>query len=327
MRLPHNLIQSPFFSFSKAEELIGALGIDQADPESASILALSLRGLPPITSRHTLATMLGVNPGLIWSISRRPKRYYRYFEIRSGQKIRKITVPKVALKIIQKWLGYHFSRAFEPSPHVYGFVPGRSHIEAAHAHFGAEWAISVDISSFFQTTPEYLINKSLCKLGYEPESAKLIGSLTCLDGFLAQGSPASPALSNICFAEVDESLAKLSAVYECTLTRYADDIVMSGRGGIPGKLREELKELFAATPWRLAPEKETLQPLKGRIKIYGFIVNGNKVRTTKGYRNKLRAYEHILQTKGEKAINRKIMTGHTQYAKHVETVLNRLNHK
>ena len=269
--------------------------------------------------------MLGVNPGLIWSLATRPNRYYRTFNIPKGKGTRRITAPCVALKIIQKWLGYHLARAVPPQPHVYGFVPGRSHVDAAHIHCGAQWAISVDISNFFQTTPASLVMNTLKQLGYSDSSAMLLTMLTCYHGFLAQGAPSSPTLSNLCFSETDMALIRLSERYGCRITRYADDVALSGQGSMPAELRDELRNIFNTTPWSLAPDKESIQPVKGRIKIYGLVVNGSHVRMTKGYRNKLRAYAHILSTRGDQVTDRHVLTGHVQYARHVENTLERLS--
>ena len=312
--------------FSRIEELIEALGLDPDKAETAQLLTLSEQGLPPVTSRHSLASMLGVNPGLIWSLANRSHRYYRTFEIPKGRGTRRITAPRVALKIIQKWLGYHIARAISSPPHVYGFVPGRSHIEAAHVHRGAEWALSVDIASFFQTTPASLVMGSLRQLGYDSAAARLLTSLTCYGDSLAQGAPSSPALSNLCFAETDTTLVRLSERHACRITRYADDIVFSGQGSMPLELRSELRQVFETVPWKLAPEKESVQPIKGRIKIYGLLVNGPCVRMTKGYRNKVRAYEYILATRGNEVADRRVLIGHVQYVRHVETILARISH-
>jgi len=269
--------------------------------------------------------MLGVNPGVVWSLVSRPERYYRTFDIPKGRGTRKIAAPRVALKIIQKWLGYHLARAVPPLAHVYGFVPGRSHIGAAYIHRRAEWALSVDITNFFQTTPGSLVTSTLEQLGYSKEAAAQLTSLTCYLGFLAQGAPSSPALSNLCFAEADAALVRLSQRYACKITRYADDVVLSGQGSMPSELRDELRLVFDTTPWRLAPEKERVQPLNGRVKIHGLVVHGPRVTTTKGYRNKLRAYSHILSTRGERATGRHVLIGHVQYAQHVEATLQRLS--
>lgn len=325
MRLPQQLLESPLFLFTRVEELLEARGLAPNDGETAQILELIARRLPPITSMPCLATMLGVNPGVVWSLINRPERYYRTFQIPKGRGTRTIAAPRVALKIIQKWLGYHFARAVPAPPHVYGFVPGRSHIGAAYVHRGAEWSLSVDITNFFQTTPASMVQVALERLGYSKETARPLTSLTCYYGFLTQGAPSSPALSNLCFAETDAALVSLSQRHACRITRYADDIVLSGQGSIPPELPDELRKVFDTTPWKLAPEKERVQPIKGRIKIHGLVVHGQRVRTTKGYRNKLRAYAHILSTRGERTHGRQVLIGHVQYAQHVEATLQQLS--
>ena len=191
-------------------------------------------------------------------------------------------------------------------------------------HRRAEWALSVDIENFFQTTPAYLVTKSLVELGYSATAATLMTSLTCYNRALAQGAPSSSTLSNICFGEIDSKLAQLAKHYECRLTRYADDIVFSGRGSMPPSLRGELRSVFEGAPWKLAPEKERVQPIKGRIKVYGLLVNGATVRMTKGYRNKVAAYKHILETRGDNVDNPRALKGHVQYAQHVERKLREL---
>jgi hypothetical protein len=162
------------------------------------------------------------------------------------------------------------------------------------------------------------------RLGCDEAASDLLMSLTCYQGFLAQGAPSSPPLSNLCFADADAALVHLSGRHACRITRYADDIVLSGRGSVPATLRDELRLVFEATPWTLAPEKERIQPYRGRIKIHGLVVRGGSLRTTKGYRNKLRAYAHILSTRGERVTDRRVLIGHLQYARHVEATLERL---
>ncbi len=83
--------------------------------------------------------------------------------------------------------------------------------------------------------------------------------------------------------------------------------------------------MFDATALKRAPEKVIVQPLKGRIKIHGLVVHGPSVRTTKGYRNKLRAYSHILSTRGERATGHHVLIGHVQYAQHVDATFQQLS--
>jgi len=317
MRLPHHLVSAPLFLFEDPNQLIQALGARVNAAQIDEILALTDLGLPPVVSQEALATMIGVNSGLIWSLVNRPMKHYRVFEIPKGQGVRTITAPKVVLKTVQKWLSVHFSKSYVPSHHVYGFVSGKSHIDAAMAHVSATWAYSADLRHFFESTPELAVVDALRHLGYGEQSSRLVAKLCCFHGSLAQGAPTSPTLSNVCFRLMDDSLLQLAEKYNCKVTRYADDIVFSGNGEFSTDLQAELHERLALTPWKIAQGKESTQPIKGRIKVHGLLIKQDGVRLTKGYRNQVRAFAHILATRNTAADNYHKLIGHIEYARHV----------
>lgn len=292
------------------------MGEATSTEEFTEIARLVSLGLPPISSRTALATMFGINPGLIWSFEKYPRLHYRTFTIPKGKGggFRTIDAPRVALKIIQKWLSVHLERVFIPAPHVFGFVTGRSHVDAAISHCSSQWVFSADISDYFQTTPIKLVIESLIGGGFSPEIASLLANLTCLGGNLAQGAPSSPVLSNLCFKFVDVSLSEIATRYGVRMTRYADDIVFSGEGACPNELEADVKQLFANGPWKLSAKKTKLDVLPSRLKVHGLLVHRSQVRLTKGYRNKLRAYRHLLAKNGIKDADLASVRGHLHYA-------------
>ncbi|MDE3022423.1 MAG: RNA-directed DNA polymerase [Pseudomonadota bacterium] len=318
MKLPPPFLDSPFFLFSDLAEFSKALGEEVRPEEMEQIQALVEKLLPPVTSRYTLATMFGINPGLIWSMENRTHRYYRSFTIPKGQTVRRIDAPKVALKIIQKWLSVQLERLFVPPQHVFGFISGRSHIQAAAVHTGARWVFSVDIRNFFPTTPEALVRENLERLGFTISGACLLARLSCLRGALAQGAPTSPALSNICFNAMDAQLADIANDFSVRVSRYADDIVFSGTSEFPTKLQEAVSALFESTTWVLAEEKTELARLPQRLKVHGLLVHGNVVRLTKGYRHRLRAYRHLLAKGAVGNGDLKKVIGHLSYGDYIE---------
>lgn len=318
MRLPHLLLESPFFLLGNLAELRKVLGDLITPDEFAFVEALAERGLPPVTSRYTLAALFGLNPGVIWSMEHRTPRYYRSFSIPKGQRFRRIDAPRVALKIIQKWLSVHLERAFAPPQHVYGFVKGRSHIQAAMVHTGARWVFSVDIRDFFQTTPQSLVGGSLETLGFRPHGAALIASLTCLRGALAQGAPTSPVLSNICFRDIDAALIQIAEDFSVRVTRYADDIVFSSVDQYPAGLQDAVLGLFVQGPWELAEDKTEFNCFPQRLKVHGLLVHGEVVRLTKGYRHRLRAYRHLLGKEAIRDADVRKVTGHLRYGDYIE---------
>lgn len=319
MRPSHPLFESPYFQFKDFATLLRSLGEEVGASEREEILRLNQLGLPPISSRLLLAALIGVNPGLIWSFCKRPNKHYRIFRIPKGKQFRTITAPRVALKIIQKWLSVQLQKHYVAPDHVFGFVPGRSHLLAAQRHSSAEWIVSVDVHSFFSTTPQKNVEEAFLQLGYNAQSAQLFGQLTCFLGNLAQGAPTSPIISNMCFAHLDARMHALAIEHGARLTRYADDIVFSGIGIIPENLLPAIQQVFSGSPWALAEEKTEVAQLPNRLKVHGLLVHGENIRLTKGYRNRLRAYAHLKKSNAVLTDASKI-EGHLQYGRSVSKI-------
>ncbi|MEC5385530.1 reverse transcriptase family protein [Uliginosibacterium sp. H3] len=316
MKLPRPFVESRYFQFSSLSELKKALeGMDE--PSFAEMHRLDSLQLPPIANAQVLATMFGINPGIIWSFVTRPQQHYRSFSIPKGNGVRNIDAPRVALKVLQKWLSIRFQEAYSPPSHVFGFIPGSSHVKAAAIHCGAQWVFSIDVQNFFPTTPFGLVESSLASLGFNNQTSILLAQLCCLHGFLAQGAPTSPVLSNLCFGAIDAKLAEFSQKYNVRLSRYADDIVFSGIGAFPEGLKEESIGLFVGSPWCLAEGKIEFSSLPDRLKVHGLLVHGETVRLTKGYRNKLRAYSHLIQKNAIDGENLNKIKGHLIYGNYV----------
>jgi hypothetical protein len=154
-------------------------------------------------------------------------------------------------------------------------------------------------------------------LGYSPEASQMLARLCCYLGFLAQGAPSSPVVSNLAFREIDNRLIQISEKFDVRFSRYADDIVFSGRGEFPEEIRAEASGLLAGTPWMLSPEKTVLDQLPRRLKVHGLLVHGTEVRLTKGYRNKLRTYAYLME-KGRIVEDDKLrVSGHLRYGQQV----------
>ncbi|WP_229005572.1 reverse transcriptase family protein [Roseibium aggregatum] len=301
--------------------LIKALGDFSDDEERQLILEYCAQDLPPVTSVISLAVMTGFNPGFIWSIVSRPHKHYRSFPILKGKNAppRIINAPKVGLKAIQSWLSIHWVRKFDHHPNSFGFIPGRSHAHAARCHVGAEWVFSVDIKDFFPSIQEDRVLKALQCLGYKAgDGTTLLTRMLCLDGALSQGSPASPVISNMILRGLDERLLALSLELGIVFTRYADDIVFSGKGQPPKALLEKVVNEVNGDGWTIAEDKLYTSILPARLKVHGLLVHGASVRLTKGYRNRIRAYRHLLAEGKISKDDLSSVLGHVSYADFVE---------
>lgn len=319
MRLPHPSTGCLGFLAQDAEELLKLVGEEATEDEAQLIRHYFQAGLPPVTSRASISAMFGFNEGFVWSLLNRTRRHYRRFEIPKGQTTRTIYAPKVGLKTVQKWLSVHFQNRWSTHESVYGFVPGRSHLAAAAQHVGSSWVASVDIENFFPSVSLGKVRTALEQLGYTDEFSKeAITTLTCLGIGLTQGAPTSPVISNIVLNKLDIALAAYASTNGYTYTRYADDIVMSGSSGSPDEAVEAIRSMITGDGWKVAEGKTTVDRLPGRLKVHGLLVHGDRIRLTKGYRNRLRAYRHLMANGKVRQEDVARIKGHLEFAASVD---------
>jgi RNA-directed DNA polymerase len=310
----------PFLiSFSDAAQFLRELPEDLRVQYQDSFSLLASKKLPPIVSVRCLATLFGFSPRFVGAMVHHPEHYYRSFSIQKGKKKRVIHAPKVALKVIQKWFGHHLAEALKFNNCVYGFIKGRSAIMAAAVHCGANWVYSVDIEDFFPTTRIDKVRESLINLGYSWHGAEIAAQLFCYKGALAQGSPASPALSNLVFQNADVRLQALAEDLGLSYTRYADDITFSGQREVPEQLRLQVKEIIAWGGWKVSKSKEILAQRPNRLRVHGLLVHGLTPRLTKGYRNRIRAFEHLLEAGKVNTYEAAKVRGHLSFANSVKS--------
>lgn len=305
-------------SYSSLDDYLEALDPGLRRLHEGRIRRLVDQGLPPVVSARCLAVLFGYSTKFINALSQQNWKYYRTFVIRQGRKRRTIQAPKVALKVIQKWFEFHLSRAITVDDNVFGFVPFKSAPLAAAQHVNARWVYSVDIQDFFPSTLRTVVESALIGIGYSERAASLLGGLLCYRSSLAQGSPASPILSNLVFRELDHQLKAIADENQIRFTRYADDIVFSGVGQFPEKIKDQVKALFEGTCWTLSEEKEYFSEIPKRLKVHGLLVHGERPRLTKGYRNRIRAYKHLLETGKVKDEDIPRIKGHIKYAESID---------
>ena len=312
MRAPPFLV-----SFDSAEEYFSALSDETISLHKNQIIDLINKRLPPLVSIRCLAVLFGFSPKFIGSLLTHTEKYYRVFKIKKGKKIRQIQAPKIGLKVIQKWLTEHLSKTVQLEECAYGFVPGKSYVHAAKKHLNAKWIYSVDIENFFQTTSILKVKEVFLKLGYCEKGAKIVSTLCCYNGYLAQGSPASPVLSNLIFTNLDKIISVEAEKLGITYTRYADDLVFSGKEEFPEEIKK-VKNLIEEAGWKISEKKEHFSKLPNRLKVHGLLVHGDFVRLTKGYRNKIRAFRYLMQANkvDKKDVSR--IGGHITLAHHIE---------
>ncbi len=323
MRVSMSKTPPPFISFENRDTYLNALG-DLKTKYGESISALINKNLPPIVSINCLAVLFGYSSSFMSAIFKNPETHYRIFKIKkSNNKLREIQAPKVALKVIQRWFAQYLDKGQSSnySDNAFGFIKGRTTIHGAQKHCMAKWVYSLDIKNFFRSITKEMLESHMKNIGYPEKSSKLISQLCCYEGRLSEGSPVSPVLSNLIFKNTDNKIKSYVSKTQITYTRYADDLAFSSKEDIPiEKLRtikDQIKKIIMNDHWRLNEEKERFARYPERLKVYGLLVHGKKPRLTKGYRNKLRAFKHLLKNNLISKDKEKIQ-GHLAYANAIE---------
>ena len=152
------------------------------------------------------------------------------------------TVYKVRqdLRVIQKTILTAITTQVTFPEYVQGFVRRRSIITNARLHLSQKLLLHADIKDFFESIETPQVAESFESLGCQKEIAFVFAKLCTLNGFLPQGSSASPALANLVCKYLDIDLKTLADTHKCRFSRYEDDITFSGDSLPPSERVEAL---------------------------------------------------------------------------------------
>lgn len=184
---------------------------------------------------------------------------------------------------------------------AFAYVSGRCAVDAVRRHQRnqSRWFLKIDFSNFFgSTTPEFLT--SMLKMIYPfsaifnwPMGARQLTKaldLCFLNGGLPQGTPISPMLTNLMMIPIDHRLCNDLVKQGFVYTRYADDILISGKYSFMFTdmckyIRGVLEEFKA--PFTIKPEKTRYGSSSGENWNLGVMLNKDN-QITVGWKNKAR---------------------------------------
>lgn len=232
-----------------------------------------------------------------------------YIPKKNGDK-RLISAPNKKLKKIQEKLAYILNLIYNPKICAYGFVRNKSVVDNAKRHIKKQDILNIDLKDFFTQFHFGRVRGMLLSKPYElgKEAATTIAQLTCHNGFLPQGAPTSPILTNMLCVPLDNSLMQFAKKYGLTYTRYADDLTFSSHGECLFErivfkdndnliLCDELQKIFEKHSIVVNKNKITIRNRCSRQEVTGIIVN-KFPNTRREYYKQLRAILHNCQRYG-----------------------------
>ncbi|SMQ71561.1 reverse transcriptase family protein [Agreia sp. VKM Ac-1783] len=340
-------------AFVAAREAGRVITLARLETVAASMAPTSL-AVPSIAGLGELADFLEVSPSqLDWLTdtahwNRRTPRgrlhHYSYdWLLRPGRTPRLLEVPTPRMRRVQRRvLGDILSR-LPLNDAAHGFVPGRSAATGAAAHVGAETVITLDLRNFFARVPARRVFSVFRQAGYPEAVAHALTGLcthavppwvgarmpaggstenraalrrAISESHLPQGSPTSPALSNLAVRRLDSRLSGWAEASGAMYTRYADDLAFSG-----DRLRGRAAVAFIAGVERIVrDEGHVLNGSKTRIagrgasqRVTGLVVNDG-VAVDRAFFDELKAILHNCVTHGPRTQNR---AGHPDFRAHL----------
>ena len=275
------------------EEVSQLLGPGQSDRQR-----LGRHGLPELSDAKSIAAAMGISIGELrfLAFDRRvaKRHHYRRFLVpkkTGGERL--ISAPMPRLKAAQRWVLDQVLAKVPIHGAAHGFVEGRSICTNAAPHARAETVVNLDLADFFPSVGWLRVRGLLTALGYAPAAATILALLCTerevdeieLDGecwfvgrgdrVLPQGSPASPAITNLLCRRLDARLTGLSRKHGATYTRYADDLTFSWAkpGGEVGKLIAAVERIVSDEGFAVHPNKTRVMRKGRRQEVTGLVVN------------------------------------------------------
>jgi hypothetical protein len=189
----------------------------------------------------------------------------------------------------------------------------------AAPHLGAAVLLKFDLTDFFPTFHYFRVMGLFASLGYpvgvgrfasRDEAREVAPTLARLctyttdprrfgDGFMPQGAPTSPALSNLVCRALDARLDGLAHRSGGAYTRYADDLTFSFPAGFDkiGRFRWWVDQVCHQEGFLVNPKKSRVIRRSQRQTVTGIVTN-DALRVPRDQRRRFRAILHNCRVHG-----------------------------
>jgi len=253
--------------------------------------------LPVIFDHHHLQILCGYRAEFLYAASNASERFYRTFEIvkRTGG-YRTISEPLTDLKAVQTWILNNILSKIPISDAAKAFRRGHSIKSGARFHLRQPVVLRIDMRDFFPSLKTPFIHSVFRKIGYSKAVSGLLAGLVTFQGALPQGAPTSPTLSNILFRPIDETLLQKAKLEGGRYSRYADDLVFSGKLDVNEKL-STVRKLIEPLGLRINSTKTRVMHQWQRQIVTGIIVN-QKLSVERTWRRRIRQEVYFITKYG-----------------------------
>ena len=249
------------------------------------------------------------------------KHYHNVFIPKSDGTKRKLSVPDLILKSVQRAIADNILAHYPVSKYATAYKVGSSVQKNARPHVKKEKILKLDIEGFFDNI---IYSKVKDIVFYEEKYSEPIRILLTMLCYyresLPQGAPTSPAITNIMMYDFDERIGAYCSEREIAYTRYCDDMAFSGafdEKEVIAIVKAELQKLGLF----LKNRKTAIISNTKRQTVTGIVVN-EKINLTKEYKKKIRQEMYYIKRFGIDSHLKKI--GILEKEQYIDSLLGRI---
>ena len=301
----HNINQSPLYKLSSRKKL------------AHNILKISVSNMENIANKDDS---------------------YEKFDIKQGNKSRRIEIPKPALNNIHKRIFFLLKKIEKPD-YLQSGIKDRSYITNAKEHATNAPIAKIDIQRFFPSISKVMVyNFFRDTMKCSQDISAILAKLCTCDNHVPTGSCISQSIAYYSTLPLFERISKISTENDVKFTLYVDDMTFSGNNATPEFLWE-IKKLIHS--FGLKYHKCHFFPKYSNKFVTGVLIRGNsiKVRASK-HRMIWEMLEELKQGPSVNENRKDQILGHMSAAGQIEprfletaklirtkTKFNRVNHK
>ena len=247
-----------------------------------------------LKTKKKLAKLLRISVEKLKFLAASEDLYFEFPKKKSDGGSRLISAPRDDLKKVQKRIADLLQR-IAPPDYLFAPVSGRSYVDNAAHHLGADSLSLLDIEDFF---PNCTANKVIWffrkEMGCSPDVAAILRGIVTRSDSLPQGSPCSPILAYLCYVDMWEEIEHLVNQSGCRLSVYADNLTVSG-DLVPENIVWEIKKTLQRHGHKHKLKKERRR-FKKPVEITGVIFRGNELLAPNRQHKKLSETRKKLKT-------------------------------
>lgn len=228
-----------------------------------------------LKSKTKLATFLFIGSQKLKDLSDGRDLYRSFQKLKGNGKTREINAPRDDLKKVQRRIADLLQR-IQPPDYLFAPVNGRSYVDNAAVHVGANAVHLLDIEDFF---PSCTANKVIwffkTRMECSADVSVILKNIVTRKGCLPQGSPCSPILAYLCYADMWNEIEEAVRRHHCQISVYADDLTISGKV-VPQQLVWEIKATLRKHGHVISAHKERSR-FKRPVEITGVVVTNGRM--------------------------------------------------